>query len=283
MFGAKQKRQLQTAAILAIRILFFLLMPATFTTAFSGVKEIFTKLGKGDAVTMTAFVTVLVVLLIYTVVFGRFFCGFACAFGSLGDVVRWAYLRICKKIKKKPIRMKESLQEKLTYLKYIILAAIAALCFFGKYAVTTGKSPWDVFSMITSGNFRLGAYGIGVVLLVLILVGMAVCDRFFCRFLCPMGAVFATLPTLPDFAVQRDTGQCKKGCTLCSHVCPANLTLPERGMGKSNGDCFQCGKCISLCPAQNAGIGKLPIRGNELWFTLTRAILLYVVLRWAGV
>ncbi|MGN0483767.1 MAG: 4Fe-4S binding protein [Lachnospiraceae bacterium] len=283
MFDIKRKKQLQTVAILAIRILFFLLMPSTFTTAFSGVKEIFTKLGKGDAIAMTAFVTVLVVLLIYTVVFGRFFCGFACAFGSLGDAIRWLYLSVCKKINKKPLQIKESWQEKLSYLKYIVLAAIAALCFLGNYAVTTKKSPWDVFSMITNGNFQLGAYGIGVILLLFICIGMALCDRFFCRFLCPMGAVFATLPTLPDFTVQRDTSQCRKGCSLCNHVCPANLTLPEKNEGKSNGDCFQCGKCISMCPAKNAGIGNIPIRGNEIWFTFARAVLLYAVLKWAGV
>lgn len=282
MFDVKKKKQLQTLAILIVRLLFFFLMPATFTTAFSGVKEIFTKLGKGDAITLTAFVTVLVVLLVYTMIFGRFFCGFACAFGSLGDAIRWGYLKICKKIKKKPIRIKEKWQEKLKNVKYVILFVIAALCFFGTYEVTKGKSPWDVFSMITSGNLRLGGYAIGAGILLLILAGMALCDRFFCRFLCPMGAVFATLPTLPVFAIQRDTSQCKKGCSLCRHVCPAHLNLPQKGNGAANGECFQCGKCISMCPAKNAGIGEVPIRGNEIWFTLVRAVLLWIVLKWAG-
>lgn len=52
------------------------------------------------------------------------------------------------------------------------------------------NKPVDVFSMLHAGNFRLSSYIPGIVLLVLILVGMFFEERFFCHFLCPMGAVF---------------------------------------------------------------------------------------------
>ena len=68
-----------------IQLLYFLFLPSAFTAAFAGVKYIFTQIGAGNPVEITAFVTVLLVLCGYTIVFGRFFCGFACAFGSLGD------------------------------------------------------------------------------------------------------------------------------------------------------------------------------------------------------
>lgn len=57
------------------------------------------------------------------------------------------------------------------------------------------------FSMLHAGNFKLGGYIVGLVLLVLILVGMAFQERFFCRVLCPMGAVFSMLPVLPLFTL----------------------------------------------------------------------------------
>ena len=82
------KKKLNNYLRIAIQILFFLLMPSVFTTAFSGVKYIFTQIGNEQAIAITPFVTVLVVLCVYTIVFGRFFCGFACAFGSMGD---WIY------------------------------------------------------------------------------------------------------------------------------------------------------------------------------------------------
>ena len=98
---AQKERRMWHERIRAfIQLLYFLFLPSAFTAAFAGVKYIFTQIGAGNPVEITAFVTVLLVLCGYTIVFGRFFCGFACAFGSLGDGVRTAYVWICKKAKK---------------------------------------------------------------------------------------------------------------------------------------------------------------------------------------
>ncbi|MFQ9387568.1 MAG: 4Fe-4S binding protein [Coprococcus sp.] len=85
-------------------------------------------------------------------------------------------------------------------------------------------------------------------LLVLIMVGMAVQERFFCRFLCPMGAVFSWLPMLPFFTLKREREQCIKGCSACTKQCPSDIGLPEVGSLNVSGDCFQCQKCIDTCP-----------------------------------
>ena len=172
----------------AIQLLFFLFLPSAFTTAFSGIKSVLTQIGTGSPVVMSSFLTVLLALCAYTVVFGRFFCGYACAFGTLGDAVHALYLFLCKKCKKKPVLLKKSWKKPLSFLKYAVLLAIVLLCFTGVYGEITGWSPWDVFSMLRSGNFKVGAYWLGCVLLVLILAGMVFCERFFCRFLCPMGS-----------------------------------------------------------------------------------------------
>lgn len=81
-------------------------------------------------------------------------------------------------MKKKPLQIAEAWTEKLCYLKYIVLALISILCFAGVYSKAKGTSPWDVFSMLHAGNFKLGGYLVGLVLLVLILVGMCFEERF---------------------------------------------------------------------------------------------------------
>ena len=103
------KKKINNYLRIAIQILFFLLMPSVFTTAFSGAKYIFTQIGNEQAIAMTPFVTVLIVLCAYTIVFGRFFCGFACAFGSVGDWIHEIYIFICKKAKKKPVTNKKKI------------------------------------------------------------------------------------------------------------------------------------------------------------------------------
>lgn len=278
------KKKINNYLRIAIQILFFLLMPSVFTTAFSGAKYIFTQIGNEQAIAMTPFVTVLVVLCAYTIVFGRFFCGFACAFGSVGDWIHEIYIFICKKAKKKPVTISEKIRKKLSYLKYIILTAIVLASFFGVYSKTKGWSPWDVFSMLISGNISFVAYVPAIIILLLIIIGMAVCERFFCRFLCPMGAVFSILPMLPIFSLTRDRENCIKGCRACTNKCPADIELPELGTDIQSGDCFMCQKCINVCPKKNVrtlGISKL--RGDEVAFTLIKVIILIIVMKIAGV
>lgn len=120
----KQRRQMHSWLRAAIQLLYFLFLPSAYTAAFAGVKYIFTQLGAGEKIGLTSFVSVLIVLCLYTIVFGRFFCGFACAFGSFGDAVHAIYVWVCKKMKKKTVKLPEKATEKLTMMKYVVLAVM---------------------------------------------------------------------------------------------------------------------------------------------------------------
>ena len=254
-----------------------------FTAAFNGVKYIFTQIGSGNRIELTAFVAVLLMLCVYTMIFGRFFCGFACAFGSFGDAVHAIYVSCCRKLKKKPVSIPVNVAKKLTYIKYVILAIILILCYLGAYSSLKGTSPWDVFSMLRAGNLGLASYIIGAVVLALIIIGMCVQERFFCRFMCPMGAVFSILPIAATFTLHRDRAGCIKGCGACEKICPCDIGLPDDSSGRISGDCFQCQKCNGICPKSNIHTGIKQLRGNELWFTGIRAAILIAICVWLGV
>ena len=265
-----------------IQLLYFLFIPSAYTAAFNGVKYIFTQMGAKTHLEVTSFVAALIVLCVYTIVFGRFFCGFACAFGSLGDAVRALYVFICKKLKKKPITMKAAVVKKLQVVKYFVLAIIAVTCFTGVYSKAKGFSPWDVFSMLHARNFKLGGYTLGVVLLVLIVIGMCFQERFFCRVLCPMGAVFSILPVLPFSNLRRDRSERIKGCRACTMKCPSDIELAPDTAPELSGDCFQCQKCIDTCPKGNIHTGILALKGNEIWYTVLRAVILLILFKFVG-
>ena len=261
---------------LGIQILFFVLFPSVWSASFAGVRYLFTQMGAGERIECSALVVTLIVLCAYSILFGRFFCGYACAFGAIGD---WLYMIRSRIVPKK--RRKNACSS-LTWIRYIILAAVIVLCVSGRYGALEGWSPWDVFSRLRAGDLHLAGYTVGIVLLLLILAGMLWEERFFCRVLCPMGAVFSLLPVLPWSSLHRDRGNCIHGCSACTRKCPMDVELPNLKSWKVSGDCIQCGTCIGICPRKHIRCGARSIRGNELWFTGLRVCLLLAICFYLG-
>ena len=98
-----------------------------------------------------------------------------------------------------------------------------------------------------------------------------------------MGAVFSWLPMLPFFTLRREREQCIKGCSACTKQCPSDIGLPEAGSMNVSGDCFQCQKCIDTCPRANIHCGLPGIKGNEVIFTIIRALILLGLFIWLGI
>ena len=148
-----KKRQRKVRLIrAAIQLVFFIAVPALFSTAFAGVKSIFQAIAAGQPVTWNSFLDVTGALLLITVLFGRHFCGYVCAFGSLGDAMYELTLFIRQKVFHKKGRhgYPEKVVRCLQKVKYILLAFILLSILTGWYANLQGMSPWDVFSMLTA-------------------------------------------------------------------------------------------------------------------------------------
>ena len=252
---AKKKNKITVNMIceIGMRAIFFLAWPALFSTAWGGIKMIVEDVKSLAPIDLNSFVLTLLILLAFTIVFGRFFCGFACAFGSLGDFIYFISTRIRKKMKKKPFRVFGKWGSKLLYLKYLVALGILAAVTAGYNNQISLNSPFTAFSQLYALTRPKSSVALGLFLL--IIIGMALEPRFFCRFLCPMGAVFSLMPVLPFSVFKRDKDQCIPGCSACQRTCPAGLELPSvrEGDNLTSGQCFSCGKCAGICPRQNAG------------------------------
>ncbi|MCD7829717.1 MAG: 4Fe-4S binding protein [Clostridiales bacterium] len=274
---ALARRQRQGWVRVGVQIVFFLAAPSVYASAFSGLKAIFTAFGAGEPLAWSAFTTHLVLLTAFTVLFGRYFCGWACAFGAVGDWIyrfsQWAQ----KKTKVKLPALPEKAVLVLQWMKYVTLAVVLALCFLGFSGAVSRNSPWTVFSMVISGNLRLAAYGVAIVFLLTILVGMALQERYFCQFFCPMGAVFSLLPVLPFFNLKRNAAACPARCGACRKNCPVSLQLDRDSLRQ--GECIRCGRCSGICPRGNISTAFGLLKGDEIWPDLLRgAVLLALML-----
>lgn len=253
-----KKRQRKVRLIrAAIQLVFFIFYPALFSTAFAGVKSVFQAIAAHQQITWNSFLDITGLLLLVTILFGRHFCGYACAFGSLGDAMYELTVFIRQKVFHKKGRhgYLEKAVRILQKVKYILLAFLLLSILTGWYASLQGMSPWDVFSMLTARKLPNASYKIGIILLVLILIGMCTQERFFCQFLCPMGAVFAILPIFPGALFKRNRPNCAPKCTLCKKRCPAHLDID--GDTAHSGECICCHACTAVCPRKNIHFGEV--------------------------
>ncbi len=273
----KKKAGQQRFVRAVIQLIFFISMPSAFVAGFSGVKYIFNQIGTGGVLEANSFLFTLIGLSVFTILFGRYFCGYVCAFGTLGDFVYWISGLVQTKVfkQKKQFSLPEACFSVLQKVKFLILVLIIIFCALGIYGRFSGTSPWEVFSMLTAGRLSLNGHTVGAVIFLLILVGMAAQERFFCQFLCPMGAVFALLPVLPVSNLKRDEGGCRKGCSLCQKKCPVYLRLEEDSL--HSGECIRCGKCSATCPGENIHCLTGNFTGNELWLVIGQGVLFFIM------
>ena len=116
------------------------------------------------------------------------------------------------------------------------------------------------------------SYLAGWVIFVLILVGMCLKERFFCQYLCPMGAIFAWLPTLPFSVLDRDRSNCIPKCRACEIKCPVDHQIKRDQ--KNGGECIHCMQCVDVCPKQNIHLGSgKKLKGNEIVIILLKLVL----------
>ncbi len=270
-----KKRKIAEWVRIGVQVIFFIVAPSIYASAFTGIKNAFASIGQGNQLEMTGFALQLLCVCGFTVLFGRYFCGWACAFGALGDWVYKFSQFIQTKLKKKLSKMSEKMVRICSYGKYIVLILIVLLCFGGKIGLVGKYSPWTVFSMIRNLRFTLGGYSVALVLLVLIIIGMAFKERFFCQFLCPMGAVFSLLPNIPFFALKRNKDNCPPKCNACKMNCPVNIKINDGTLRE--GECIRCSRCSGICPRGNLSTFFGKFKGNELAPDLIRAALLLII------
>ncbi len=275
----QRQRELKLRAWLraGVQAVFFLAMPGAFVAGFAGVRYQFLRIGGGDVLQLDSFTVSLIALCCFTILFGRFFCGYVCAFGSMGDFVYWLSGIVQKKLlhRKKQFTLPVHCVPVLQKVKYAVLAGVAVMCAAGLYDSFAGTSPWEVFSRLTALRLPPENFAVGILLFVLIVVGMALHPRFFCQFLCPMGAVFSLLPVLPVAQLHRDSENCIKGCNACANRCPVSLKLDEQSL--RSGECIACEACVGTCPKSNISRADLRL-AKHAWIPVVIKVVLFFIL-----
>lgn len=200
-------------------------------------------------------VTMIVVFtLVTTLIWGRVFCSSLCPFGAVQDIITKLTPRAVRnKLPKIPV----AIHEKALYIKYGILAFIILMAVvFNNVQIFQYFEPFGTLFFL-SGSVVLFA------ILAAFLLASFVIPRFYCRYVCPLGAALGVISLVAPKRIKR-VPQCEL-CTVCEKSCPTGAIKREKIDFK---ECVRCDVCedklIKKAGTCRHDMSKIIVRHKEM-------------------
>lgn len=187
--------------------------------------------------------SMLLALLALSLVAKKAFCGWACPVGFLGEVTA----RLGGRVWPRRPRMPPRVDAWLKRLRYAVLAVVLFFTYQSGELILRG---YDPFYLIFSGFGHGSAGAVSFAVLAAVAAGALVVPMFFCRYLCPMGAVFDPLSRVGLIHIERTAAKCT-GCNRCGRACLHSIPVPQV-LEVRHKDCTNCLECLDACPEQDA-------------------------------
>jgi polyferredoxin len=186
---------------------------------------------------------------------GRFVCGWICPFGLIQELLH--------KIPGKKIRVPAKVNNRLKWLKYaVLLLAVIILPivltnqfgvstpFFCKYICPAGTLQGGVPLLLLNEPLRSAAgflFSWKMGILVVVIVASVLIFRPFCRYLCPLGALYSLFNPISFYRHKVDESKCTR-CGKCAKVCEMDV---DASQSPNALECIRCRKCIKSCPTKS--------------------------------
>lgn len=186
--------------------------------------------------------------------FGRFVCGWLCPFGLIEDLLYKIPM---------PIKIKKVPGDKiLKYIKYMILVVFVIILPITVVNIVGMGDPWFCKWICPSGTLFAGIplvasntglqsaigflfnWKIGILIVIIVL--SIIIYRPFCRYLCPLGAIYGCFNKVSIYRYEIKKDKCV-GCKKCQKVCQLNIPVYEK---PNSPECIRCGACKKACPTQ---------------------------------
>ncbi|KAA6462945.1 4Fe-4S binding protein [Acidobacteria bacterium AB60] len=198
------------------------------------------------------------------------FCSWLCPVGTFSESLAALGRRILRRMGMRDLHLPKAADIPLRGLKYVLLGFFVAIIGTMSAEELLGfmKSPYGLMADVKMLNFfREISLTAAIILALLVLLSLLI-QNFWCRYLCPYGALLGLASLLSPVKIRRDTRTCID-CAKCAHACPSHLPVDKLVQIRS-AECNACMACVAACPAQDALQLALPPRkagfGEPRWY-----------------
>ncbi len=217
---------------------------------FGGVETFWVYVTTGQTLKTTNLlsIAILISVLGLSLLVGRAFCGWMCPIGTLQDMLtRWTRRlsggkknprRGIKSKARYPIQVPQKVDRWLRYLKYLVLLGVLIAS-----TMTVYPPLWAFCPARALFSFHLTTPLLWSVLITFVITSMFI-QRFWCKYLCPLGALLAVSNKIAPLRIVIDQDRCTS-CHRCETDCPVDIApIPENMRSL---ECVQCLECIETC------------------------------------
>ena len=212
--------------------------------------------------------TILIAAIVSSFLARKVFCSWVCPVGGISRALEWVGKKTLWKRSKRVTVVNDGVDLALTSLKYLILA-------FFFWAIVIGMDKVAIYKFMTSTyNYAADAKMLlfftdisrtAAITLIVLAALSVVIKHFWCRYLCPYGALLGLVSWASPHRVVRDKDVCTD-CKACTRACPVEITVHKKNTVRTP-ECTGCMSCVTSCPVQDCL--TVTKRGKTSWSPYT--------------
>ena len=196
----------------------------------------------------------LLAFLLISLLMKKAFCSWLCPVGTASELL-W---KLGRKFFGRSLRVPRAVDLPLRSLKYVLLGFFGAVIAYMSVEALADfmGTPYGVIADVKMLDFFRTLTTTGLIVLIMLAALSVVIENFWCRYLCPYGALMGLVSLLSPMKIRRDADACID-CGKCAKACPAHVQV-DKLIQIRTVECSACMACVASCPVENALQFALP-------------------------